>query len=54
MADMKKGLTFDDVILVPKYSEILPGNVDLNTRLTAKIKLNIIKSQTITITTRLL
>jgi len=41
MADMKKGLTFDDVILVPKYSEILPGNVDLNTRLTAKIKLNI-------------
>ena len=41
MTDMKKGLTFDDVILVPKYSEILPGNVDLNTRLTAKIKLNI-------------
>ena len=41
MADMKKGLTFDDVILVPKYSEILPGNVKLNTRLTANIKLNI-------------
>ena len=41
MADMKKGLTFDDVILVPKYSKILPGNVKLNTRLTANIKLNI-------------
>ncbi len=41
MTDMKKGLTFDDVILVPKYSEILPGNVELNTRLTANIKLNI-------------
>ena len=41
MADMKKGLTFDDVILVPKYSEVLPNSVDLNTRLTAKINLNI-------------
>jgi len=41
MADMKKGLTFDDVILVPKYSEVLPGNVELKTRLTANIKLNI-------------
>ena len=41
MADMKKGLTFDDVILVPKYSEVLPGNVDLKTRLTANINLNI-------------
>ena len=41
MADMKKGFTFDDVILVPKYSEILPSKVNLKTRLTAKIKLNI-------------
>ena len=41
MVDMKKGLTFDDVILVPKYSKILPGNVELKTRLTAKIKLNV-------------
>ena len=41
MADMKKGLTFDDVILVPKYTEVLPNSVDLNTRLTAKINLNI-------------
>jgi len=41
MADMKKGFTFDDVILVPKYSEILPSKVNLKARLTAKIKLNI-------------
>ena len=41
MNDMKKGLTFDDVILVPKYSEILPGAVNLQTNLTKNIKLNI-------------
>ena len=41
MANMKKGLTFDVVILFPKYSEVLPSNVELNTRLTANIKLNI-------------
>ena len=41
MTDMKKGLTFDDVILVPKYSEILPDKVNLETCLTKKIKLNI-------------
>ena len=41
MADMKKGLTFDDVILVPKYSEVLPSMVDLKTNLTANISLNI-------------
>ena len=41
MADMKKGLTFDDVILVPKYSEVLPSMADLKTNLTANISLNI-------------
>jgi len=41
MTDMKKGLTFDDVILVPKYSEILPSMTELNTKLTANIQLNI-------------
>ena len=41
MANMKKGLTFDDVILVPKYSEVLPSMVDLKTKLTANISLNI-------------
>ncbi|QTA37506.1 IMP dehydrogenase [Thermosipho ferrireducens] len=38
---MKEALTFDDVLLVPKYSEILPNEVDVSTRLTRKIKLNI-------------
>ncbi|MDQ7031390.1 MAG: IMP dehydrogenase [Desulfonauticus sp.] len=34
-------LTFDDVLLLPAYSEILPDQVDLTTRLTPEIKLNI-------------
>ena len=34
-------LTFDDVLLEPKSSDILPKDVDLNTRLTKKINLNI-------------
>ena len=32
-------LTFDDVLLLPAYSKVLPTNVDLSTRLTQKIKL---------------
>ncbi len=36
-----EGLTFDDVLLVPAKSEVLPRDVDITTRLTAKIKLNI-------------
>ncbi len=35
------GLTFDDVLLLPAESDILPADVDLSTRLTKKIKLNI-------------
>jgi IMP dehydrogenase len=34
-------LTFDDVLLVPAYSEVLPNEVDVSTYLTPKIKLNI-------------
>lgn len=34
-------LTFDDVLLVPNYSEVLPGEVRLQTRLTRQIRLNI-------------
>src|SRR5919109_381843 len=34
-------LTFDDVLLVPGYSQILPNEVDVSTYLTPKIKLNI-------------
>lgn len=37
----KEGLTFDDVLLVPQESNFLPREVDLSTRLTNKIKLNI-------------
>ena len=36
-----EGITFDDVLLVPAYSEVTPNLVDLSTNLTAKIKLNI-------------
>ena len=38
---MEKGLTFDDVLLVPDYSEVLPRDVSLRTQLTQKIALNI-------------
>jgi IMP dehydrogenase len=34
-------LTFDDVLLVPAYSEVLPNQVDVRTRLTKRIPLNI-------------
>ena len=35
------GITFDDVLLVPQYSEVTPNMVDLSTHLTKKVKLNI-------------
>ena len=38
---VREGLTFDDVLLVPARSEVLPKDVDLSTQLTPKIKLNI-------------
>ena len=37
----KEGLTFDDVLLIPGRSEVLPNQVDLTTNLTKSIKLNI-------------
>ncbi len=37
----KEGLTFDDVLLIPARSEVVPKEVDLRTRLTRKIHLNI-------------
>lgn len=37
----KEGLTFDDVLLVPGHSEILPRDVDVSTRLTRNIRLGI-------------
>lgn len=36
-----EGLTFDDILLIPAKSEVLPHEVDLSTKLTNKIKLNI-------------
>ena len=36
-----EGITFDDVLLVPGYSEVIPNEVKLHTNLTNKIKLNI-------------
>ena len=38
---VKKGLTFDDVLLIPAESNVLPADIDLHTRLTKKITLNI-------------
>ncbi len=37
----QEGLTFDDVLLQPAYSEILPGEVDLSTQLTGHIRLQL-------------
>lgn len=37
----KEGLTFDDVLLIPQHSAVLPKDVKTHTRLTRKIKLNI-------------
>ena len=36
-----EGITFDDVLLVPQYSEVTPNMIDLSTQLTKNIKLNI-------------
>ena len=38
---LQECLTFDDVLLVPAYSEVLPKDVDVRSRLTRKIELNI-------------
>ena len=36
-----EGITFDDVLLVPAYSQVIPNQVDVSTYLTQKIRLNI-------------
>lgn len=38
---VKEGLTFDDVLLIPQYSQVLPNTVNLKTKLTDDINLNI-------------
>ena len=37
---VKEGLTFDDVLLIPAKSDVLPREVDITTHITKKIKLN--------------
>ncbi len=39
--DLATALTFDDVLLVPRHSQVLPSGVDVATRLTRKIRLNV-------------
>src|SRR5210317_1042060 len=39
--EIREGLTFDDVLLLPAHSQVLPRDVDLTTYLTPQIKLNI-------------
>ena len=41
MKIVTKALTFDDVLLVPQYSEILPKQVDIKTRFSRNVELNI-------------
>tara|TARA_B100000035_G_scaffold146875_1_gene125160 strand:- start:1887 stop:2963 length:1077 start_codon:yes stop_codon:yes gene_type:complete len=41
MVPIKEALTFDDVTLVPKYSEVLPSDVDTSIKLTENLKLKI-------------
>jgi len=41
LENVEECLTFDDVLLVPSYSEVLPNDVDVSTSLTRNIKLNI-------------
>ena len=36
-----EGITFDDVLLVPAYSQVVPSQIDVRTQLTKRIKLNI-------------
>jgi IMP dehydrogenase len=40
-AGLATALTFDDVLLVPQHSEVLPAQVDISTRLTRRIRLNV-------------
>ena len=41
MGTIKESLTFDDVLLIPKYSDILPSETDISINLTRKISLKV-------------
>jgi IMP dehydrogenase len=40
-AGLKEALTFDDILLVPRHSTVLPSEVDVSSRLTRRIRLNV-------------
>jgi IMP dehydrogenase len=40
-AGLPEALTFDDVLLVPRHSRVLPSRVDVGSQLTARIRLNV-------------
>ena len=40
MEAIKEALTFDDVLLLPRYSNVLPSETDISTNLSKNIKLN--------------
>ena len=39
---IQEGVTFDDVLLVPEHSDVLPDRADTSTRLTRNIQLNVL------------
>lgn len=41
MKIIKKALTFEDILLIPAYSEVLPKEIDTSSKLTKNITLNI-------------
>ena len=41
METIKESLTFDDVLLIPKYSDVLPSETDISLNLTKKITLKV-------------
>ena len=41
MERLRKALTFDDVLLVPAYSSVLPKETSLQTQLTRRLRLNL-------------
>ena len=41
ISKLKEGLTYDDVLVVPAYSEVLPNNVTTQTLFSKNIKLNL-------------
>ena len=38
---LNTAITFDDVLILPAYSEVVPADVDVSTQLTSRIRLNI-------------